>query len=209
MTDWELRGVYFKSCNCAYGCPCDFWAAPTNGACEGMSGMDVAGGHYRGGDLEVDLGGIRWVTAFRWPGPLHEGNGTVKAYFDPAIGDDQLRAMKRILSGRAGGGWFGLMAEIVSDVRQPELLPIVFEVEGRNGRIRIGEELETVFAPLRNPVNGAEHVASIVIPDGLEYPPQGAEVVDTPVLRSRGEVAFDHSGCHTSLVERQVFSSLR
>lgn len=209
MSDWEMRGVYFKSCNCAYGCPCDFWAPPTNGLCEGMSGMLVDGGRYEGGDLAVDLAGVKWVTAFRWPGPLHEGNGTIKAYFDPSIRDDQLRALKRILSGRAGGAWFELMAEIVSDVREPALLPIVFEVDGRHGEIRIGEELETVFTPLRNPVDGTEHIASVVIPNGLEYPPEGAEVVDTPVLRSTGEVAFDHAGCHTSFVERQVFSSLR
>lgn len=204
-----MRGIYFKSCNCAYGCPCDFWAPPTAGVCEGMSGMDVTGGYYEGGDLSADLTGIRWVTAFRWPGPLHEGNGTVKAYFDPSISEDQLRAMKRILSGRAGGGWFGLMAEIVNDVRAPALAPIDFRVDGRHGEIRIGEEMETVFAPLRNPVDGTEHVASIVIPNGMEYPPQGAEVVDTPVLRSSGEVAFDHTGCHTSFVEQQVFSHLR
>ena len=27
---------------------------------------------------------IHWAVAYHWPGPLHEGNGTVKPYFDPS-----------------------------------------------------------------------------------------------------------------------------
>ena len=31
MADWRLKGEWMKNCNCAYGCPCDFNAPPTNG----------------------------------------------------------------------------------------------------------------------------------------------------------------------------------
>jgi len=33
---WRLKGKWIKNCNCDPGCPCDFWARPTHGACEGI-----------------------------------------------------------------------------------------------------------------------------------------------------------------------------
>ena len=43
------------------------------------------------------------MIAYHWPGPLHEGNGTVKPYFDPATTEEQLGALGQILTGQAGG----------------------------------------------------------------------------------------------------------
>ncbi len=81
MADWRMKGTYFKSCNCAPGCPCDFMSPPTHGECEGFIGMRVDEGNFEG----VSLAGAKWCVAFHWPGPLHEGNGTLKPYFDPSV----------------------------------------------------------------------------------------------------------------------------
>jgi len=44
----------------------------------------------------------------------------------------------------------------------------------------------------------------------MEYSDDGvAEVVLTETMRSTDEIAFDHSGTHTSLVEQQTFGSHR
>jgi hypothetical protein len=53
---------------------------PTHHTCEGVVGMQVEQGHFE----NVSLDGVKWAVAFHWPGPLHEGNGTVKPYFDPS-----------------------------------------------------------------------------------------------------------------------------
>ena len=40
--------------------------------------MKVEQGHFDG----VSLDNVKWAVAYHWPGPLDEGNGTVKPYFD-------------------------------------------------------------------------------------------------------------------------------
>lgn len=32
---WRINGHVIVSCNCDYGCPCNFNALPTKGKCEG------------------------------------------------------------------------------------------------------------------------------------------------------------------------------
>ena len=39
MTPWELKMKEFVNCNCAYGCPCQFNALPTNGNCQGIASL--------------------------------------------------------------------------------------------------------------------------------------------------------------------------
>jgi hypothetical protein len=34
-TVWRISGDAVGSCNCAWGCPCQFNAEPTHGRCEG------------------------------------------------------------------------------------------------------------------------------------------------------------------------------
>jgi hypothetical protein len=206
MADWRMTGVYFKSCNCDPGCPCDFMSPPTHHTCEGVVGMQVDQGHFD----TVSLEGVKWAVAFHWPGPLHEGQGTVKPYFDPSTPPEQLNALGQILTGQAGGTWFTVLASIVSEVKPPAIVPIDFEVSGKRGAITIGEVIANRFAPIQNPVTGADTPIQVRIPGGMEYSDQGeAEILRSEMMRSRDEISFDHAGCHTSLVERQTFGSHR
>ncbi|HEX8069282.1 MAG TPA: DUF1326 domain-containing protein [Pyrinomonadaceae bacterium] len=206
MADWRMTGTYFKSCNCDPGCPCDFMSAPTHHKCEGVLGMKVDEGHF--GDVSLD--GVKWAVAYHWPGPLHEGNGTVKPYFDPATTQEQLGALGQILTGQAGGTWFEVLASIITEVKPPAIAPIDFEVTDKTGKIMIGDMIENRFAPLKNPVTGQDVAIQVRIPGGMEYSDQGeAEIVRSELMRSTDEIGFDYAGCHTSLVERQTFGSHR
>ncbi len=206
MADWRMTGAYFKSCNCDPGCPCDFMAAPTHHHCEGVLGMRVDTGHFD----NVSLDGVKWAVAYHWPGPMHEGSGTVKPYFDPSTTSEQLDAMGQILTGQAGGVWFSVLASIVSEVKEPVVTPIDFELSGKQGEIKIGEGIENRFAPLKNPVTGDDVPIQVRIPGGMEYSDEGeAEILVSETMRSSDEIAFDHTGCHTSLVEHQTFGSHR
>jgi len=206
MADWKMTGEYFKSCNCEAGCPCDFMAPPTYQKCEGVLGMKVDSGHF--GDVSLD--GVKWAVAYHWPGPLHEGNGTVKPYFDPSTSSEQLDALGKILTGQAGGTWFEVLASIVTEVKEPVVAPIELEFSGLNGTIQIGEVIENRFAPLKNPVTGEDYSVQTRIPGGMEYSDDGvAEIVLSETMRSTDEIAFDHNRCHTSFVERQTFGSHR
>jgi len=206
MSEWRMTGTYFKSCNCDPGCPCDFMSEPTHHKCEGVLGMKVDKGHF--GDVSLD--GVKWAVAYHWPGPLHEGNGTVKPYFDPATKSDQLDALGQILTGKAGGSWFEVLASIITEVKSPAVVPIDFEFAGKRGKIKIGDAIENQFAPIKNPVTGDDASVQVRIPGGMEYSGEGeAEILQSQVMRSTDEIGFDYSGSHTSLVEQQTFGSHR
>src|SRR5437763_1270269 len=82
----RMTGPYFKSCNCDPGCPCDFMSEPTHHECEGILGMEIKEGTFDG----VSLNGVKFAAAYHWPGPLHEGNGSMKPYFDAATSEEQM-----------------------------------------------------------------------------------------------------------------------
>ena len=48
---WTLSGTVLISCNCDYGCPCNFNALPTAGKCEGEWTWHVEEGAYDGNRL--------------------------------------------------------------------------------------------------------------------------------------------------------------
>lgn len=206
MAEWRMTGTYFKSCNCDPGCPCDFMSPPTHRHCEGVLGMQVETGHFD----NLSLDGVKWAVAYHWPGPLHEGNGTVKPYFDPSTTPEQMNALGQILTGQAGGSWFAVLATIISEVKQPAVVPIAFDISGKRGTIKIGEVIENRFAPIQNPVTGAEFAIQVRIPGGMEYSDQGeADILRSETMRSIDEISFDHTGCHTSFIEHQTFGSHR
>ena len=180
---------------------------PTYGPCEGFIGMRVDEGSFD----SVSLAGSKWCVAFHWPGPLHEGNGTVKAYLDLSMSQEQMGCIGQILSGQAGGSWFEVLASIITEVKDPAILPIDFDVEGRTGTIRVGDVMENRFAPIKNPVTGEDHTVRTTIPGGMEYSRGAgvAEILRSDTLRSTDEIAFSHGGVHTSLVSNQDWASDR
>jgi hypothetical protein len=169
--------------------------------------MKVDDGQFDG----VSLGGVKWAVAYHWPGPLHEGNGTVKPYFDPSTSGEQLNALGQILTGQAGGSWFELVASIVTTLKDPAIVPIDFQVSGKTGTVTIGDTIENRFGPIKNPVSGDDTEVYVRIPGGWEYSANGGEaaILQSQTMVSRDEIAFDQTGCHTSLVEQQTFGSHR
>ena len=67
MTPWEIHGLDLSNCNCAYGCPCQFAALPTEGNCQGIGAFKIESGFYG----ETTLDGLAAVVAVKWPGPIH------------------------------------------------------------------------------------------------------------------------------------------
>jgi hypothetical protein len=180
---------------------------PTYRKCEGVLSMKVDEGEFDG----VSLSGVNWAGAYYWPGPLHEGNGTVKPYFDEAMSQEQIDALGQILTRQADGSWFEVIATLITEVKEPAVVPIDFETSGKTGAIKIGDSIENQFGPILNPVTGEEEYMQIHIPGGLEYSEVegAAEVLRSQTMRSSDEISFDHSGRHTSLAEHQTFGSHR
>ena len=84
-TSWRIAGEEFGSCNCAWGCPCQFNALPTHGRCEAFLGCLVSDGYF--GNTRLD--GIRFARLYWWPGAIHEGNGVRRTIVDEQATKEQ------------------------------------------------------------------------------------------------------------------------
>jgi hypothetical protein len=166
-TDWHIAGDEMVSCNCDWGCPCQFNANPTHGNCRGVGVWSIREGHF--GDVSLD--GVRWGGLISWPGAIHEGNGTIQLVIDENASDEQREALLELASGQHGGSFFEIFAVVCPNVKDPITATIEFESdrESRTGRIKLGDIAETRVEPIRNPVDGSEHRARIDLPDGFEY----------------------------------------
>ena len=170
MIDWQVEGIAFGGCNCAYGCPCQFEALPTYGDCRGFEVLRIDEGHFGA----IDLAGLKLAVFYAWPGPIFEGKGELQAVIDDSADDDQRDALKRIVHGEetdeAATHWwvFHAMSNTIHDTL---FAPIEYEVdmEKRTARANIPGILKSTAKAIISPATGGEHRARIQIPDGIEF----------------------------------------
>jgi hypothetical protein len=168
--DWRIRGPEITTCNCNWGCPCQFNALPTHGDCRAVAAMRIEEGHF--GD--VDLSGLKWAAMFAWPEAIHLGHGEAFVVIDESAGPEQREALLTILSGgetEPGATIFNVFATTLDKVHEPAFLPIRFEAdpESRTGLIHVPGIVEARIEPIRNPVTGEPHRARVSMPGGFEY----------------------------------------
>ena len=195
-SDWRLEGEWIKNCNCAFGCPCDFNALPTEGYCKGMVGMRITKGHFE----KTKLDGLMFAVTVDFPGALHEGNGQIQPIIDERATAEQREALFNIMSGKfsAEGTLFHILSLIVTKIHEPLFVPITisFDKDGRVARLVAKGVLETEVEPIKNPVTGAPHRVQVVMPEGFEH--RAAEIASANI-RSTGAIKFDTRGTHSSL----------
>jgi hypothetical protein len=169
--DWYVEGVAFGSCNCDYGCPCQFESRrPTNGHCRGFEVMRIDTGHFG----RLPLAGLSAALLYAWPGPVYEGNGEMQAIIDERANAEQRSALETVLYGGEtdeGKTHWWVYRAMSSTVHPPIFTPIEFEVkiDARTARVLIPGILESTGRPIRSPATGAEHRVRIEIPDGIEF----------------------------------------
>lgn len=195
-TNWNLEGEWIKNCNCAFGCPCDFNARPTNGECKGLLGMRITKGNF--GDIKLD--GLSFFVTVHFPGPLHEGNGQAQPLIDERATAEQREALFAIMSGQHSGEgtFFHIVSLIVTKMHDPIFTPVEFsfDKEGRTARLIMPGILETEVEPIKNPVTGDPHRVQVVMPEGFEH--FSAEIASSNI-RSTGAIKFETTGGHSSL----------
>ncbi|HEU4845057.1 MAG TPA: DUF1326 domain-containing protein [Burkholderiaceae bacterium] len=194
--DWRLEGDWVKNCTCAYGCPCDFNARPTEGYCKGLVAMHVTSGYFEGTRLD----GLAFCVTVHFPGALHEGNGQAQPIIDERATPAQRDALFAILSGQNSqeGTLFNIFSLIVTKMHDPVFAPISFEFDqgARTARIVIPGVLSTDVEPIRNPVTGAPFRATLVLPDGFEH--REGQIASSDI-DSTGAIAFMTKGKHSTL----------
>ncbi len=199
MTEWKIRGPEIVTCNCNYGCPCQFNALPSEGNCRAAFGVRIDEGHF--GSTRLD--GLSLVALLAWPGAIHEGRGQCLPIIDERASPEQREALLTILSGQhsdPGATVFQVFASTLETVHEPIFKPITIEadVDGREGRIVVPGVLQATTEPIRNPVTGAAHRARVTLPQGFEY--HTAEFA-SGTARATGPVPLDVRGRHARLSE--------
>ena len=181
MAYWEFKGRELVNCTCDYGCACQFNGLPDKGHCHAVAGIQIDEGHH--GDTRLD--GLRIAAVYKWPGPVHEGNGEALPFVDSRADDRQREALLKIMTGQDTDPLATMLAVYASTVvklHDPVFTDIDFEVdvEGRRGRLSVPGYVEMQGEPIRNKVTGEESRAQIVLPGGFEY-----EVADIGSASSR------------------------
>jgi hypothetical protein len=188
MTDWCIEGIEFGSCNCSYGCPCQFEALPTHGHCRGFEVLRIDKGHF--GDIALD--GLNVALLYAWPGPVFEGNGEMQVIIDERAAPSQRDALLKILVGEEteeGATHWWVYRSMASKLHEPLVKPLAYEVdlEARTARVSIPGVLESVGRPIMG-ATGHEHRVRIEIPNGIEF--ERAEV-GSATTTSTGAIKLD------------------
>jgi hypothetical protein len=198
-TEWHISGQELGTCNCAWGCPCQFNALPTTGNCEAVIGYEIAKGKY--GNVQLD--GLRFVQMVRWPGAIHEGNGTRQWVIDEGASRDQRKALMAMQSGKEGGAYFEIFASVCPNTLETVFAPVTLEINRarRAGRIRVPAITDCEVEPIKNPVTGEEHRARIELPNGFEY--KRAEMGNTTRLEvmTPATLVMHHQNTYAQLNE--------
>ena len=195
--EWMIRGPEIATCNCAYGCPCQFNALPTHGDCRAAVAMEIKQGFF--GDVQLD--GLRWAATAAWPGPIHEGHGEIQPIVDSRAKPAQREALLAIMSGqhtKPGATFFQVFVSMCETVHEPMFKPIEFDVNvaGATGRFRVDGVVDAKVEPIRNPVTGAEHRPKLSLPSSFEF--VEAQFASGTV-KATAPIALDNPGRHAHL----------
>jgi hypothetical protein len=190
IPSWKIEADYLESCNCEFGCPCNFSGWPTGGRCEALVAYHIRNGSYGA----VRLDGLNFVYAASWPRAIHEGGGTMRVYIDERGLAEQRAALTEITYGRAGGsGCFPIFASTMRHLLDPQFVPVQIRVDGKRGSFSVPDVLEVQLAPHVDPVSGGEQEVQISLPKGFIW--QVANAVKTAVMKiATPNLNFDHSG---------------
>jgi len=184
---WRIKAKYYEACNCAYGCPCNMSGFPTHGFCEGTLAFQVVEGECDG----VDLAGAKAAGSAKWPGAIHEGNGTLVVFIDGT--EAQRTALVSILTAQDPGLPWEILAATFKEIHGPFFETINIVDDGTDSSFSVGDKLQIKMESFTNPVTGEKHQVHMVLPDGFIF--QDGRIATTSVHKLDADgVSFDHAG---------------
>lgn len=188
-TKWTIHGREFANCNCSYGCPCQFNALPTNGNCWAVVGIQIDTGFH--GSTQLD--GLRIAGIYKYPGPIHMGNGAAVPIVDRRANEAQRKGLLRIMSGqdtKPGATHFQVYFSMLSKVYDPVFADIDFavDIDKRRAHLKVAGYIDQRGEPILNPVTGNEHRIRIEPVGGFEF--KQAEI-GRGWTKATGPIAYD------------------
>jgi hypothetical protein len=132
MTQWNLNGTYFETCNCEAACPCVFTSPPTEGECTVLVAWHIDKGQY--GDVKLD--GLNVALAVHAPGHMMQTKWKAAAYFDDKANAAQNDALHAIFGGKAGGHP-AMLASFIDEIVGAKNVPMKYKANGKQASLTI------------------------------------------------------------------------
>lgn len=197
--DWHMQGMQISNCNCNLGCPCQFNALPTHGNCRAFVFIQIDKGHF--GDVSLD--GLRWGGFYEWPGPIHLGNGRAMPIIDERADARQRAAIEAVAHGKEtepGSLITQVFSTTLSSALPTQFRSIDLKIDQKAGTAHVSIQglIEASAEPIRNPMTGAPHRATVSLPTGFEY--AEAEFLQG-TAKTSGEIKLEFNGTHAHIAK--------
>lgn len=198
LVEWSMEGYEFGSCNCAWGCSCQFNGPPTHGHCRAHTFVQIEKGRFG----EVNLDGLRWGILGQWPAAIHLGNGTFQSIIDERANPAQRAALEAVSQGREtepGKLIWQVFSTTVTKL-QPTLfkrIDLTIDLKTCSARVAVAGVIESDAEPISNPVTKAPHRVRVTLPTGFEF--TEAEFGSGRATASSGAIKLDHEGSHAHI----------
>jgi hypothetical protein len=187
---WHIKADYVETCNCDFGCPCNFSGFPTYGFCRALVLYHIKEGEYGA----VNLAGVDVVFAASWPKAIHEGGGTTQLFVSNRANEQQRSAILPIFSGQAkGDGPFAIFAPTFKYVLDPQFVDISVRIDGKRSAFSVPGIMDVQVENFRNPVTGQEQDTRMNLPQGFIW--KVAECAKSKIMKiATPSLNFDDSG---------------
>jgi hypothetical protein len=201
IPDWEIEVSYAETCNCDYGCPCNFSGFPTYGFCRALVLYRINSGHYG----RVKLNDLCVIEAANWPKAIHKGDGTMRLYISKESNPNQREALVKIFGGEAkGNGSFVIFRSTLKYFLEPKFVEIEHRIKGKKTSFSVPGELDVQLESFKNPVTGEESQTEIHLPKGFIF--KSAQACRSKIMRIVSpNLSFDDSGKNAFFCESLTF----
>ena len=162
---WSFDAEYVQSCNCDYGCPCNFNGYPTKGHCEALLAYRVTKGSVDGTKLD----GVKFALGLWWPKAIHEGGGSARIYIDPSASAQQKKTVEELCSAKHGGGVFEIFPKTFSKVFPTKSAKIEWSFKGYDSRFAVDGLGEVKSSHILNPVTNDPFEGQVLLPGGIGF----------------------------------------
>jgi hypothetical protein len=192
-----MQGTEYSSCNCAWGCPCQFNGLPTHGDCHATCFVQIDKGHFG----KVPLDGLRWGIMASWPKAIHLGNGKFQTIIDERANPEQRKAIETVSHGgetEPGSLIWQVFSTTITEFFPTLYKPIELAIDykARTARVKVPGVVDSTGESIRNPVTGAPHQTRVTIPAGFEFT-EGEFI--SGKTKVTGSVSMEHEGSHAHM----------
>ena len=164
ISKWNMKSDYIETCNCDFGCPCNFDGFPTYGFCRALVFFHIKEGNFG----KVKLDGLEVVYAVSWPKAIHEGSGTLQLFITKHSDQDQRDALVNIFTGKAkGDGPFVLFATTFKYILDSQFVEINAKIDGTKSSFSVPGVMDVQLENFVNPVTGDVQQTKIQLPKGF------------------------------------------